>query len=107
MPAAKKKEEELPTFWFPDSSGEGYALGEILHHDPDSHNMSVRLDVGGAQKVQSSLRTCPLPSSRVGQLALQLQPVSGRSRGSTWPARRSRRCAPSTHRWRSRSTRRR
>ena len=43
MPAPKKKEEELPKFWFPNDT-EGYVLGEVLHQDA-SDNMHVRLQL--------------------------------------------------------------
>ena len=36
------KAVELPRFWFPHGV-EGYALGEVLHHDQDSENMHVQL----------------------------------------------------------------
>ena len=43
MPSTKSpKKDELPKFWFPHPV-EGYALGEVLHHDEDRDEMNVRL----------------------------------------------------------------
>lgn len=38
----KAAKEDLPKFWFP-STTDGYALGELLHHDETSGVMNVRL----------------------------------------------------------------
>ena len=58
----QEEEKEPPHFWFP-SPGDGYALGEVLHHDQDTDNMNVRLKLEAGPKVrtrQSSLRACLL-----------------------------------------------
>ena len=44
QPEAKGGMPDTPKFWFAETqSGEGYSLGTILHHDPVSDNMQVRL----------------------------------------------------------------
>ena len=53
----QEEEKEPPHFWFP-YPGDGYALGEVLHHDQDTDNMNVRLKLEAGPKVrtrQSSL----------------------------------------------------
>ena len=50
MPPRKtEKEEELPKFWFP-VAGQGYALGEVLHHDTANDQMNVRLHLDDGTK---------------------------------------------------------
>ena len=48
--APKKKDDELPKFWYPNKE-EGYALGEVLHQDPDTENMQVRLENGSVNSL--------------------------------------------------------
>ena len=44
MAAKPKAVPEPPKFWFGETfSGEGYSLGTIVHHDPDTDNMQVKL----------------------------------------------------------------
>jgi len=38
----------VPQFWFPHAP-EGYALGEVLHHDADSDNMQVKLHISATE----------------------------------------------------------
>ena len=48
----QEEEKELPHFWFP-YPGDGYALGEVLHHDQDTDNMNVRLKLEAGPKVRT------------------------------------------------------
>ena len=50
---AQEEKEDLPKFWFP-VAGEGYALGEVLHHDLESDNMNIRLQLEEGSKVCST-----------------------------------------------------
>lgn len=48
----QEEEKEPPHFWFP-YPGDGYALGEVLHHDQDTDNMNVRLKLEAGPKVRT------------------------------------------------------
>jgi len=52
VPPTQEEEKELPHFWFP-YPGDGYALGEVLHHDQDTDNMNVRLKLEAGPKVRT------------------------------------------------------
>ena len=53
---AQEEKEDLPKLWFP-VAGEGYALGEVLHHDLKSDNMNIRLQLEEGSKVCSAAQS--------------------------------------------------
>lgn len=87
----QEEEKELPHFWFP-YPGDGYALGEVLHHDQDTDNMNVRLKLEAGPKVRTRRPVLGLVHERC---VFGPGPVCARVR----------RTPTSTTLWRSQSTR--
>eukprot|EP00965_Chrysotila_dentata_P253046 6211035-Pleurochrysis_carterae.AAC.1 len=59
-----RDEQAKQEFWFPEAK-EGYAVGEVLHHDHDRDNLQVLLKTSSGAKGTVSLLTAPFAIQRL------------------------------------------